>query len=296
MENVITKSQSALEKRMLAVGMDKEAIARELSFASQLWNGSEQLQKADPNSILAAVVNVANIGLTLNPAAKEAYMISRWNSKKQINEISLQAGYIGLIRLMTDSGAVKSVMAHLVYENDQFTYEPTGNDPVKHVPQLKKSARGEVIGAYALATLADGRKQAEWMDTEEINDVRDTSDSYKNEKTRSFSPWEKHWGEMARKTVLRRLYKYLPRSTGNSKADAAMNLLDQEYGASIQQRMAIDQLLASANISPEKINLLDRRNQTGDISQHEAGEIIEELKENQAPPIDPQKQFKANKP
>lgn len=273
---------------MQAAGMDKQAIARELSFAQQIWSGSDQIQKADPNSILAAVVNVANIGLTLNPAAREAYMVPRWNSKKQITEITLQPGYIGLIRLITDGGAVKSIIANIVYENDSFHYEPTGADPVRHVPQIVKAKRGEVVGCYAVATLADGRKQAEWMDREDIDAVRDTSDSYKNEKTRPFSPWEKHWEEMARKTVIRRLYKYLPRSTG--KADQALYLDSQEYAATIGQKMQIDSLLTGSTISPERVNAIERS--LPDMSYHEAEETIRELQAAQAEPLDPRKQNK----
>ena len=142
-----------------------------------------------------------------------------------------------------------------------------------------------------MATLADGRKQAEWMDSEEINKVRDSSDSYKSEKTRPFSPWTNHWEEMARKTVLRRLYKYLPRSSGNRAADEAIGLDNADYGATFGQRMAIDDLLKGAAVSPEKQNLIERQIRGEGLTQHEAAEIIEELKENQGPPIDPKKQF-----
>jgi recombinational DNA repair protein RecT len=127
------------------------------------------------------------------------------------------------------------------------------------------------------------------MDVEEINEVRSASESWKNEKTRAYSPWEKHYPEMARKTVIRRLYKYLPRTSRMDKVDQAIQVDDQQYRATFSQIMYIDDLLRASTISPERIQAIEGR--LHDLSQIEAGDVISYLKENQEESQDPAKQF-----
>lgn len=228
----------------------------------------------------------------MNPAAKEAYLVPRKNTGKNVTEAILQPSYIGLCKLITQAGMVSNIVAHVVHENDQFTLDLADNQrPVVHIPKLRKSDRGAVVGAYAMATLSNGLKQVEWMDIDGLYEVREMSESWKSEARRKYSPWAGHEGEMMRKTVVRRLYKYLPRGNGNSAADRAIELDGQEYGATFTQRMQIDDLLMSATVSPERQNLIYQQNRDGRMSYYEAAQVIEELKGAQAPAMDPKKQL-----
>jgi len=284
--------QPALEKKMQAAGMDQAAIARELSFANQLISGSDYLAGCSKQSLAAAVVNVANIGLTLNPAAKEAYLVPRKNTAKNVTEANLQPSYIGLCKLITQAGMVSNIIAQIVHENDQFTLDLADNQrPVIHIPKLRAVDRGAVVGAYAMATLANGLKQVEWMDIDGLYEVREMSESWKSEARRKYSPWANHEGEMMRKTVVRRLYKYLPRGNGNTLADRAIELDGQEYGATFNQRMSIDDLLMGTTVTTERQNLIYQQNRDGRMSYHEAAQVIEELKGAQSPSADPKKQI-----
>lgn len=275
------------EKR-LAELLPADIAKREISFALQLIAASPQLQQCTPLSLQSAVINVANIGLTLNPAAKEAYLVPRWNSKANASEATFQPSYIGLVKLLTDAGAVKSINCQAVYENDRLEMDMASGNVV-HNPALVKSKRGDFIGCYAIATLPDGRKQIEWMDVEEINEVRASSESWKNEKTRDFSPWERHYTEMARKTVVRRAYKYLPRTRQMERIDDAIQADDRQYKATFNQVMYIDDLLRTANLPEQKIQAIERG--MDGYSFQEAGEAIEFLLANQQEPTDPARQF-----
>src|SRR6185437_14814808 len=65
--------------------------------------------------------------------------------------------------------------------------------------------RGKPIGAYAIAKFKDGSDPVfEVMDLSAIERVRGVSRSKNN------GPWVQWWDEMARKTVFRRLSKWLP--------------------------------------------------------------------------------------
>ena len=247
----INEKIASLEPQMLKT-LNEQTVRRELSFAKQLVAGSAQLQKCTVPSVLTAIYNICNIGLSLNPAAKEAYIVPRYNSQISATEASLQPSYVGLIKLLTDAGTVKSIVANVVHDGDDFFIDAATGE-VKHRLCLVKANKGQKIGAYALATLSNGSPQVKWMEVDEINEIRACSESYKNEKTRAYSPWEKHWDEMACKTVIRRLYKYLPRSGGSKQQviDNAIEADDNQYSASWNQRNYIEDLLRTANISPE---------------------------------------------
>ncbi|EUC94081.1 recombinase RecT, partial [Providencia alcalifaciens] len=67
--------------------------------------------------------------------------------------------------------------------------------------------------------------QFEVMTYNQIEKVRNSSKAGKN------GPWATHWEEMAKKTVIRRLFKYLPVSIEMQKAV----ILDEKAEANIEQ-------------------------------------------------------------
>lgn len=195
---------------------------REANFAIQVLEANSFLQKLDSQSIVNSVKNISLIGLTLNPAMKYAYLVPR-NGK-----CTLDISYIGMIKLLTDAGTVKNISADVVYQseidNGRFDYRK-GSDPyLKHKPDVFASTkeRGAMVGAYAIAYFRDGGCQFEIMGKEEMEKIKMTSESYKNEKTRQYSPWENWEPEMWKKTVLRRLYKMLPKTQMSEKLIAAL--------------------------------------------------------------------------
>lgn len=108
----------------------------------------------------------------------------------------------GIIKRLATAGI--SIDAQLVYENDTFE-QTLGDDAAIHhkAPPLGQ-LRGKEIGAYAIARLPNGMVMREVMDREQIEQVRKVS------RSGASGPWNSWWGEMARKTVLRRLAKRLP--------------------------------------------------------------------------------------
>lgn len=194
---------------------DKMSFIREAGFAIQILTQNEFLASCDQDSIKNAVVNIALTGLSLNPALKYAYLVPRGG--KCVLDIS----YIGMIKLLTDAGAVKNIDAGVIYSNDEYDFRK-GTDPYfKHKQALFN--RGDKIGAYAIAFFRDGGTQYEIINKEEVEKVRATSESYKNEKTRKYSPWENWEDEMWKKTALKRLFKLLPKTKFSDKLIAAVS-------------------------------------------------------------------------
>jgi len=283
---VIINKKDAISQKMIAAGLDEKQITREISFATQLVQSSAQLQKCTAESVLKSIVNIANVGLTLNPAAKEAYLIPRWNGKLRANEATLSPGYIGLAKLIISTGSVTSINTQLVYENDQFSIDLAESlKPVTHKPELVNSKRGEIMGVYSLATMPDGTKQVEWMDVDDINEIRNYSEGYKAfkaGKTKSCI-WESHYGEMARKTAIKRLYKYLPRANKqqHDNIQEAIQVDNEDYPATLNQLHYIDNLLQTANIAPNLADGIIEEMNSQQMSNARAKEIIEFLKANQ---------------
>jgi recombination protein RecT len=209
----------AAEKQFSASNEYKMNFNREAGFAIQILTNNPYLMKCDPDSVKHAVVNVALTGITLNPALKYAYLVPR----KVKNELKciLDISYMGMIKILTDAGAVKNVDAGVIYQNDRYDFR-RGSDPyLKHIPAL--SGRGEKIGAYAIAFLRDGGFQFEILGREDIEKVRAASESYKNEEGRKYSPWETWEDEMWKKTVLKRLFKLLPKTNFSDQLIAAIS-------------------------------------------------------------------------
>ena len=207
------------EKQFMASNEYKMNFNREAGFAIQILTNNPYLMKCDPNSVKDSIVNVALTGITLNPALKYAYLVPR-KVKGELKCI-LDISYMGMIKILTDAGAVKNVDAGVIYSNDKYDFR-RGSDPYfKHQPAL--SNKGEKIGAYAIAFLRDGGFQFEILGREEIEKIRATSESYKNVEGRQYSPWETWEDEMWKKSVLKRLFKLLPKTNFSDQLIAAIS-------------------------------------------------------------------------
>lgn len=185
-------------------------FAKEALFAKQaLMNNNYLLQVARNNqqSLKDAILNIAAIGLTLNPSRKMAYLVPR-NGK-----VCLDVSYLGLVKAATDSGSILWAKPVLVYEKDEFSIDSIQKEPIhKRNPFCKD--RGALLGCYVTAKTREGDFLTETMTIEEILKVRDMSETWKNEKARKYSPWhpERFETEMIKKTVIKRAYKHWPKT------------------------------------------------------------------------------------
>ena len=182
--------QLALPSNMDA-GRMKRIVMTELSK-------NERLQECSITSVCAAVIQCAQLGLEPGELLGHAYLIPY---KK---ECQFQLGYRGMIELARRSGEIISICAQVVMENDLFEFEFGIHDDLRHVPA--KTNRGDIVAAYAVAKLKGGGYQFDVMWRDEVDSIRDLSKSAKMD----FSPWHTNYAEMAKKTVIRRIFKYLP--------------------------------------------------------------------------------------
>lgn len=195
---------------------------REAEFAIQVLSSNDyaiKVAQSNRQSVINAVTNIAAIGISLNPAKKQAYLVPR------DGKICLDISYMGLADLATASGSIKWVKAGVVHANDRFTLNGFDRPPEHSFDPFSKD-RGEAVGVYVVAKTADGDYLTEAMSADEVNAIRDRSSAWRAwvEKKRS-CPWVTDWAEMAKKTVVKRAYKLWPKT---ERLDQAIHHLNTD--------------------------------------------------------------------
>lgn len=187
------KVQQQFAAALPRVGITPERMTR---FALTALNRSPGLLKCSPPSFLGCVVQSAQLGLDPSGITGEAYLVPF----KDVCTFII--GYRGLLKLARRSGKITEAAAHVVHANDKFEYEYGLDSKLIHKPC--EGERGDVTHAYAYAKFTDGGRVFEVMTRSDIEKVRASSRASSN------GPWVTHPEEMSRKTVFRRLAKWLP--------------------------------------------------------------------------------------
>jgi len=181
-----------------------------------------------PQSLLACCMKAAADGLILD--GREAALVVDFRGDVQYRPMMR-----GLLKLAYNSGMLKGIVVEVACQGDAFSHRPTNlNEPISHEIN-HVGARGDVIAVYALAELKDGGIVHEVMSVAQVNAIRDRSDAwraFKADKIKS-TPWHTDWSEMARKTVFRRLSKYLPSSSDRDALHQAVERIDEDYSFTI---------------------------------------------------------------
>lgn len=187
-------------------------------------SSNPKLAECSPQSFMGALMSAAQLGLEPNTPLGQAYLIPFKNKGRM--EAQFQLGYKGMIELAHRSGEFKNIEAHVVHENDEFSYAYGLEPGLIHRPALKD--RGEVICYYAVYTLVNGGFGFEVMSKE---DVQEHAKKYSQAYNSSFSPWKTSFDEMAKKSVIKRVLKYAPIKTEFARAVAADETIKTELSS-----------------------------------------------------------------
>lgn len=259
----LLKSKQAEIAKMLPKHLNVERLLKVAQIAATT---TPALAKCDVASLVGAIGQCAQMGLEPNTVLGHAYLVP-FNTKRKdangnerwVNSVQVIIGYKGLIDLARRSGQIVSIAAHEVCEKDHFELIYGLDEKLEHRPALGE--RGEVIGFYAVAKLKDGGHCFEFMSTYQVEQIREGSQGYQQAvkyKKEANHPWTAHFVEMGRKTVIRRLAKYLPLSVEFQTAAT----LDTMAGEGRDQHLdnTID---GEFNILPDDAPLVDQ--ETGEV-------------------------------
>lgn len=210
-------------ERVAGQSLKFEAEAR---FAMQALTASDYamgIAMSNRQSVINAVSNIAAIGLSLNPAKKQAYLVPRDGS------ICLDISYLGLLDLAIATGSVRWGQCKLVHASDTFELEGLDKQP-QHKYQPFSTDRGAIVGVYCVIKTSDGDYLTHAMAIEDVYAIRDRSSAWKaflaKKKT---CPWSTDEGEMIKKTCIKQACKYWPR-VETSKLETAIHYLNTEAG------------------------------------------------------------------
>ena len=177
--------------------------ARFMRVAVTAFENSD-VQDCTIESVIKACKQAAQDGLVIDN--KEAALVKFGQDATYLPMVQ------GLLKKAMKSPNIASITARVVYEGDKLDVQYGLDEKLDHTPA--KNNRGALLAAYAVARMTDGTKQFELMWREEIMQVARSSKSGSDQNGNLKGIWQKWEPEMWRKTVLKRLLKYLPTDDG----------------------------------------------------------------------------------
>ena len=172
------------------------------------------LQECSVPSVLGFYMQAARCGLEPSSVLGQCYPVPFNNRKTGAKECQFIIGYRGMASIARRSGEVLSIDAKIVHEKDTFELVYGLDSNITHVPYLAGDP-GAMIGAYCIVKFKDGSHQFEYMPKYKIDEHR------KRSKGGNYGPWVTDYEEMAKKTVFRSIFKWLPVSIEAAAAERA---------------------------------------------------------------------------
>lgn len=183
----------------------------------------KNLDKAEPASVLGALMTAAQLGLRPGVLghcwplpfwdARLEWVDETGRARKGGYKAQLIIGYQGLVELAHRSGRVADIVARTVYESDTLDVDYGLADKLVHKPNLLAEDRGEPIAYYAIVRLVNGGHAFYVMSHREMEKYRDENASAKTKDGTIVGPWRDNFEGMAHKTCVRQLAKWMPKST-----------------------------------------------------------------------------------
>jgi recombination protein RecT len=204
------------------------SFEREAGFAVQVIGGNDfamRIAMGNRQSVINAVTNVAAVGISLNPAKRQAYLVPR------DGKICLDISYMGLLDLAIQSGSIMWGQAELVHDGERFELQGFDKPPI-HARDPFAKEKGAIVGVYVVVKTRDGDYLTSTMSISDVYDIRDRSTAWKAWISKqSKCPWVTDEGEMIKKTVIKRAYKMWPKT---DRLDQAVHYLNTDGGEGIE--------------------------------------------------------------
>lgn len=225
---------------------------RFLRAALTAINVVPKLAECTQTSVLAGLMQAAQLGLEVSDVRGQAYLIPR--KVKGTMTATFQLGYRGMIDLAARGGITVDVDE--ICENDAYDYQRGTAPRLYHKPTLDK--RGNVIAYYAVAHFSDGRPPTfVIIGRTEAEEHRDKFASDRDYETKAIKgTWVDHFDAMARKTVIRMLLNYLPATVELRQAAAIETTADEIIPVAYMPPVA-PQLDAPANVDTDTGEIID---------------------------------------
>ena len=236
--NGLLKRMGPEIQRALPKHMDADRMAR---IALTAVRTTPKLLECDQMSFLAAIMQSAQLGVEPNTGLGQAYLIPYGK------QVQFQLSYKGLIDLAVRSGQYKAIYAHEVYADDEFEFSYGLTKDLVHKPAAIPA--GEPIGYYAVYHLQNGGYDFVYWTKERI-DFHANKFSQAVQKGWT-SPWKTNYDAMAKKTVLKEVLKYAPKSIELQKTVEADSTIKNEISQDMSDIIDVTDYTVLEDDQPE---------------------------------------------
>ena len=260
-------------------GTDVDRIIRVAMFETAK---NERLVQCSPSSVYMALAKACELDLVAGGVLHRASLVPMWDKKTKGYNAELWIEYTGLMDLVKRSGEVAHFKAEVVYENDDFehSFDLEKGEVLRH--KKCHDNPGDLLLAYAVCFFKDGQRQVEVMRKDQINKIR------KSSRSPDSGPWAQHTEEMWRKTVIRRICKYLPLTP---KTTAVLEHdIQSDFGSMGIESIDID--VDEQDDTPDAKNVIDVEETESKPKKKRSSKVkdlVEKAKENTLP--EPEEDF-----
>ena len=220
--------QVAPKFNQIATNQNLVTWAEESQFACQAIQKNEKLSQCSIHTVQNAVINVAAVGLTLNPALGYAYVVPEsekvkdaYNREIWVQSCQLRVSFKGLLKIATDSGSILWAKAEIVKAKDLFKYRGPCALPEHEMDAF--GDRGDTIGVYCVAKTHQGDLLVDVMSAKEIAQIRAAA--------KQDGVWSKWHDEMAKKAIIKRASKQWPKTDRDDRLDRAIAVVNEYEGS-----------------------------------------------------------------
>jgi recombination protein RecT len=215
-------------QRLFAANLDsmKKSAPRFVGDAGRLirvaYNAivyNDDLRKCTHESLIGGVMECIKLGITIGGPMQEGWLIPFNDSRQNCKVATLIIGYQGYRNIIDRGRAVLDLHPNAVHKGDEFDFE-LGSKPfikhkpawladpnVKYMPFRGKGRPPDLLAVYAVAHIRGGGTQFQVLNVEEVESHRLRSRAKDN------GPWVTDYEQMAIKTAIRVIAKYLPKSS-----------------------------------------------------------------------------------
>lgn len=232
---------------------------RMLRIAMTSLRTTMNLDKCDKHSFAGCLIQASQMGLEVNTMLGHCYLIPRREGEGY--RCTIQLGYQGMIELALRTDKVAGIKTIVVRKGDTFEHEDGLKPVLRHVPSdAADRETKEITHVVGIAYLKNAEPIFIVLSRAQIDARRDRSDSFKSGRS---SPWKTDYEAMARKTAVRALFKWIPKSPDIAAADHLEDSQDrgarQSFAAEVVDAMerqglqatSIDTVGESADYDPE---------------------------------------------
>jgi recombination protein RecT len=195
---LISQSESRIAE-ILPEGMDPKRVVR---LARLAIHRNPDLMECDPVSVIEAILQASQLGLEIGSPIGGAHLVPFKRKCMMIPD------YRALIRLALKAGACVKLVAREVYAVDHFEIMQGSADRIIHIPSIDSEPRldEDIIAFYAVATVLDAGTLVtvhEWAPRGDVDKIRARAPAGRS------GPWVTDYAAMGKKTMVKRVLKWL---------------------------------------------------------------------------------------